>query len=84
VVTVLVLPFQSLGDAAEFFDGTRTAEVDRPVDGIDVKLLTRLKLEGFANLFGDDDLELGRDFDGFHCDSSYDGILIDHDVIIPI
>src|SRR6267378_1365810 len=66
VVTVFILPFHTFGDSAQLLDGARLAEANRPVQDINDQLLTRPELKLLTHTLGNDDLEFGRHFDGFH------------------
>src|SRR6266436_9044568 len=61
VVTVLILPFHSLGDAAKVFDGSVLTKANTSIEYVNDELLARLELKLFAHTLGDDDLEqIGR------------------------
>src|ERR1700737_1203932 len=66
VVTIFILPFHAFAHSPQFLDGARLAEANRPVQGINVQLLTGPQLKLFAHTLGNYYLEFGRHFDGFH------------------
>jgi hypothetical protein len=66
VITFFVLPFDALGDATKFLDGSRAMEPDGVVQDVGLKFLTGLERELLPNLLGNDDLEFTRGFDGVH------------------
>ena len=66
LITVFVLPFDALGDATKFLDGSRAMDPDGVVQDVDLKFLTGLERELLPNLLGNDDLEFRGDFDGVH------------------
>src|ERR1700754_4309 len=65
-VTVVVLPFQTLGHATKILDGAGRTHPDGAIDGVNVELLAWFQLQGFPDLLRDNDLKLWGDFYGFH------------------
>src|SRR6266576_1990010 len=62
-VAIVILPFHAFGDSAQLLDGARLAEANRPVQDINVQLLTGPELKLLAHTLGNDYLEFGRHFD---------------------
>jgi hypothetical protein len=59
VVTVIVLPFHPFCCTAKILDRPRAVKTDGAVKNVNAELLAGLKLETFADFFGDYDLKLG-------------------------
>jgi hypothetical protein len=57
MVTVFILPPHALGEAAKFLKGTSPMDANVAILDIDLKLLSRLNLEGFANFLRNYDLK---------------------------
>jgi hypothetical protein len=71
VIAIDILPLHSLRYAAEIFDRARSVKTDHIVQNVDMELLARFELEGFADLLGDDYLKFWGNFDGVHGDAPW-------------
>jgi hypothetical protein len=63
VVTIVLLPSHAFGGAAEFFDGAAREKANGSVERVHDEILAWLDVKFFADGFGDDDLEFGRNAD---------------------
>src|SRR5580704_2253294 len=71
VVTITILPIHSLRCATKLFYGTRGTHSNRPIQHVNMKFLSRCKLEAFTDFLGDNNLKFGRKLDCVHYRSSY-------------
>jgi hypothetical protein len=60
VVTIILFPSHSFGGAAKLFDGAARKNPDGAFERVHDEILAGLDVQLFANGFGDDDLEFGR------------------------
>jgi hypothetical protein len=60
VVTIILFPSHSFGGTAELFDGAARKNPDGAFERIHDEILAGLDVQLFADGFGDDDLEFGR------------------------
>jgi hypothetical protein len=63
VVTIILFPPHAFGGAAELFDGAAGEKANGPVERVHDEILAGLDAKFFADGFGDDDLEFGRNAD---------------------
>jgi hypothetical protein len=60
VVTIILFPSHAFGRATEFFDGAARKNPDGAFERIHDEVLAGFDVKLFANGFGDNDLEFGR------------------------
>jgi hypothetical protein len=63
VVTIVLFPPHAFGGASELFDGAAGEKANGSVERVHDEILAGLDVKFFANGFGYDDLEFGRNAD---------------------